>query len=187
MLDPLSDPRARDLLSAAPEEVSALAGDFHSAADESRMTATGLSAAQHDAAWTGRAADAFRRAIGLLPGELARVHDGFRAVAVALDGYEGELAPIRARFTDAEYQLSEARTALGPARATQEAARRAWSALLRSGTAFGAAQLEAEQAVAGADAAVRGLETEVAQNQKRLLLAERALSTSTVGPADFPS
>jgi uncharacterized protein YukE len=112
MADPLADPRAADLLAAKPDEVLALARDFQSAASESAATATGLSAAQHDGTWAGRAADAFRRAIGRLPNELQRVHDGFSGVAQALSGYEPELASTRAAFVNVVGELTDAQSRL---------------------------------------------------------------------------
>jgi hypothetical protein len=167
VIDPLSDPRAHDLLTAVPGEVGTLAGDFHAAAQESQMTSAGLSAAQHDGSWTGHAADAFRKAIGRLPRELDRVQDGFRAVAAALDSYESELTPVQTQFVDAAYQLGQARAELGPVEADQQAAMRAWQALLRSGTALTAARLQAEEAVAGADGAVRRQNAEVDRLSRR--------------------
>jgi uncharacterized protein YukE len=111
MSDPLADPRAGDLLSAIPDQVGVLAANFRTAAAESQSTATGLAAAQHDATWTGRAADAFRRAIGRLPSELGKVQTGFQEVASALSAYEPELAHIRAAFVRTVAQLADAELA----------------------------------------------------------------------------
>jgi cell wall-associated NlpC family hydrolase len=98
MTDPLADPRARELLATDPDEAGRLAGVFRTAAGESQRTGTGLSAAQHDTVWTGRAADAFHRAIGRLPARLDGVRAGFEAVAAALLAYETELASIKPAF-----------------------------------------------------------------------------------------
>jgi uncharacterized protein YukE len=106
MCDLLADPRAADLLAAVPDEVARAAAQFRSAAGESKMTAAGLSAARHDGTWTGRAADAFRRAIGRLPSELDQIRAGFSAVAEALTTYESELAAIRPAFSKALAELA---------------------------------------------------------------------------------
>ena len=121
MADPLTDPRAADLLGAEPEQAGALAGVFRIAAGESGRTSTGLAAAQHDATWTGRAADAFRRAIGRLPGQLGRLGDGFTVVADALYGYEDVLEPIQSEFERVIAQLGEAEARLEPLRAAARA------------------------------------------------------------------
>ncbi len=108
MSDPLADPRAADLLAAVPHDVGAVAADFRTAAGESRATAAGLSAARLDGTWTGRAAVAFRRAIGRLPAELERVGVGLAAVAQALSAYESELAAIKLAFIRVLAELAEA-------------------------------------------------------------------------------
>ncbi len=108
MRDPLADPRAADLLAAIPHDVGALAADFRTAAGESQATAAGLSAARLDGTWTGRAATAFRHAIGRLPAELERVGVGFAAVGEALSAYESELAAIRPAFRRVLAELAEA-------------------------------------------------------------------------------
>ena len=108
MSDPLVDPRAADLLAAVPRDVGVVAADFRTAAAESEATAAGLSAARLDGTWTGRAAAAFRRAIGRLPAELEQVGVGFAAVAQALSAYESELAAIRPAFIRVLAELAEA-------------------------------------------------------------------------------
>jgi hypothetical protein len=121
MADPLIDPRAAELLGAEPEQAGALAGMFRTAAGESGQTSTGLAAAQHDASWTGRAADAFRRAIGRLPGQLGRLSDGFTIVADALNGYEDVLGPIQSEFERVIARLGDAEARLGPLQAAAPA------------------------------------------------------------------
>jgi hypothetical protein len=109
MSDPLADPRAIDLLAAEPDEAGALAGVFRTAASESSRTAVGLAAAQHDGTWAGRAADAFRTAIGGLPGRLGRLGTGFFTVAQALAWYESTLADIQPVFVSVIAELENAR------------------------------------------------------------------------------
>jgi uncharacterized protein YukE len=121
MGDPLADPRAAELLAAVPDEVGAVAADFRTAAGESQATAAGLSAARQDGTWTGKAADAFRSAIGRLPLQLDRVGAGFSAVADALTAYETELSAIRAAFKRTVAELADAESRLAAARAVGRA------------------------------------------------------------------
>jgi uncharacterized protein YukE len=115
MSDPLSDPRAHDLLSSQPPEVWSLASQFRRVASEAEGTASGLRSAQNDAHWSGAAATAFRSKIGKLPGELDKVNSSYGAVADALSGYEGQLAPIKSEFTQLAEQLGSARSNLNGA------------------------------------------------------------------------
>jgi cell wall-associated NlpC family hydrolase len=119
---PLQDLRADDLLAARPDDVAALAARFRTAAGESELTAAGLSAARSDGLWRGRAAEAFRRAIGRLPFELSRVRAGYAVVAEALTRYEPELARIQSEFVQVVDQLSDADSRLGPTQASAELA-----------------------------------------------------------------
>jgi cell wall-associated NlpC family hydrolase len=112
MSDPLTDPRATDLLAARPDDVGALAAGFRAAAGESDSTASGLTAAQHDGTWTGRAADAFRRAIGRLPRALGPVRDGYAAVAGALAAYEPELSQLQSSFVAVMAEVSDTQARL---------------------------------------------------------------------------
>ncbi len=98
MTDPRDDPRTPWLLSVVPDEVGRLAADFGTAARESADTAVGLTAAQHDGHWTGRAAEAFRDSIGRLPRQLERLHAGYAAVQRALSAYEDALSEIQPKF-----------------------------------------------------------------------------------------
>lgn len=115
MSDPLSDPRAADLLSADPGEVWLLASTFRIVAGEAQATAAGLRGAQHDATWTGAAASAFRANLGQLPGELDKVQTSYREVAGALGSYESELATVKPAFQHLAQQLGGARSGLSGA------------------------------------------------------------------------
>lgn len=115
MSDPLSDPRAADLLSADPGEVWALAITFRQVAGEASTAAAGLRGAQHDAHWTGAAAAAFRRNLGQLPGELDKIHQSYVDVAGALDAYETELSSVQPAFQQLSSQLGAERTSLAGA------------------------------------------------------------------------
>jgi hypothetical protein len=165
MSDPLADPRATDLLAAEPDEAAALAGVFRSAASESSHTAVGLAAAQHDGVWTGRAADAFRRAIGALPRRLGRVGTGFSAVATALAQYESNLALIQAAFVRVIAELEDARSRLPGLEAVQA---QADGALLAASTLPGAGRMaRAEIAAARADGAVAACNAEIVRARRR--------------------
>jgi cell wall-associated NlpC family hydrolase len=116
VIDPLTDPRAEDLLAAVPADVSALASAFDTAAQEAAMTATGLLAAREDGTWTGHAADSFRDAIGQVPSELEHIKLGYSAVATALSDYEVTLALVQSAFVRVVGQLSDLSIQIGTAR-----------------------------------------------------------------------
>ena len=118
MIDPLSDPRAEDLLAAVPADVSTLASAFHTAAQEAAMTATGLLAARADGTWTGHAAESFRDSIGQVPSELEHIRRGYAAVATALSDYETTLALVQSEFVKVVGQLKDVDTQIGTARTT---------------------------------------------------------------------
>jgi uncharacterized protein YukE len=115
MSDPLSDPRAADLLSADPGEVWMLAALFRQVGGEAQAIAGALRGAPNEATWTGAAASAFRRTVGQLPGELDKVQQSYEDVAGALDTYESELAQVKPAFQRVAEQLGSVRTALGGA------------------------------------------------------------------------
>jgi cell wall-associated NlpC family hydrolase len=117
VIDPLTDPRAEDLLAAVPADVSTLASAFHTAAQEAAMTATGLLAAREDGTWTGHAANSFRDAIGQVPSELEHIKRGYSAVATALSDYEVTLALVQSEFVKVVGQLNDLSTQIGTARA----------------------------------------------------------------------
>ena len=118
MIDPLTDPRAEDLLAAVPADVSTLASAFHTAAQEAAMTATGLVAAREDGTWTGHAADSFRDSIGHVPSELEHIKRGYSAVATALSDYEVTLALVQSDFVKVVGQLNDLHAQIGTARTT---------------------------------------------------------------------
>jgi hypothetical protein len=163
MSDPLADPRAIDLLAAQPDEAGALAGVFRSAASESSRTAVGLAAAQRDAVWTGRAAHAFRRAIGLLPRRLGNLGSGFSEVARALAGYEAALADIQPLFVSVIAELRNAEYRLPGLEAAQV---RADGALLTA-VMGGGRETRAELAAARSDGALAACNAEIARLRRR--------------------
>ncbi|HEY2658048.1 MAG TPA: hypothetical protein VGI55_19865 [Solirubrobacteraceae bacterium] len=114
MADPLSDPRARRLLSTDLSEISTLAGLFHRVAAQSQTAAGGLRGA-HAANWTGAAADAFRSKLGKLPGDLDNVEASYAGVAGALDTYGAHLEPIQLQFVSLITELTDARSSLATA------------------------------------------------------------------------
>jgi hypothetical protein len=167
MSDPLADPRAIDLLAAEPDEAGALAGLFRTAATESSETAVGLAAAQHDGLWTGRAANAFRRAIGLLPGRLRGLGAGLVEVAHALAAYEAMLAEIQPLFVQAIAALESARYRLPGLEMAQAQADGALLAAVET-PGSGVAHVTAlELAAARADGAVNVCQGEIRHLRKR--------------------
>jgi hypothetical protein len=167
MSDPLADPRAIDLLAAEPDEAGALASVFRTAASESGRTSVGLAAAQEDGLWTGRAANAFRRAIGSLPGRLRALGGGFSAVAHALSAYESNLAEIQPVFVSVIAELENARYRLPSLEQAQEQADGALLvAAVAPGTSAGrVARLEV--AAARAEGAAFACEAEISALRKR--------------------
>ncbi|HTU96037.1 MAG TPA: hypothetical protein VMF14_09380 [Solirubrobacteraceae bacterium] len=164
MLDPLSDPRAADLLAAVPADVTTLASAFHTAAQEAAMTATGLLAAREDGTWTGHAATAFRDSIGQVPAELENIRRGYSAVATALSDYEVTLALVQSDFVKVVGQLSDLDTQIGTARTTATTAQSG----MTPGHPMTFAQLrQAELAIAQARQALDGYHAEAASLRSR--------------------
>jgi len=185
-MDPLSDPRAEDLLAAVPADVSSLASAFHTAAQEASMTATGLLAAREDGTWTGHAADSFRDSIGRVPGELEQIKRGYSAVATALSDYEVTLALVQSEFVKVVGRLSDLGTQIGTARTAADNAQTG----MTPGRPMSFAQLrQAELAVAQARQALDGYHAEAHALRSRafILLDEfdtsRALCRATVQAA----
>jgi uncharacterized protein YukE len=167
MSDPLADSRARDLLTADPADLGALAAVFRTAAAEAHQTEAGLRAAQHDGVWTGKAATAFRHAIGRLPAELDKVRSGFQGVSEALLAYESELSRIKPAFASVVAELENAQSRLGPAHAAADAAVSALLSAARSRHATVSSLTSAELAVGRAEGAVAGLQAEVGRLARR--------------------
>jgi cell wall-associated NlpC family hydrolase len=161
MIDPLSDPRAFDLLSAEPDELVALVAAFRTAAEESHQTEVGLTAARDDGTWTGRAATAFRRAIGRLPVQLGKVRAGFSAVADALHIYDAELTQIKGEFVQIVGSLTDAQNRLGPARTNATSAADTLKTTVHQHGVKLPALTTAELSVARADGAVGDLERQI--------------------------
>lgn len=186
MIDPLSDPRAEDLLAAVPADVTTLASAFHTAAQEASMTATGLLAAREDGTWTGHAATSFRDSIGQVPGELEQIKRGYAAVATALSDYEVTLALVQSEFVRVVGQLSDLGTQIGNARTAADTAQDG----LTPGHPMSLNDLrQAELAVAQARQALEGFHAEAHALRSRAftLLEEfdtaRALCRATVQAA----
>lgn len=186
MIDPLSDPRAEDLLAAVPADVSTLASAFHTAAQEAAMTATGLLAAREDGTWTGHAANSFRDSIAQVPSELEHIRRGYAAVASALSDYEMTLALVQSDFVKVVGQLSDLNTQIGTAHTTATAAQGGMS----PGHPMTFNELrQAELAIAQARHALRGYHAEAATLRSRAftLLEEfdtaRGLCRATVEAA----
>jgi cell wall-associated NlpC family hydrolase len=184
--DPLSDPRAADLLAAVPADVSTLASAFHTAAHEAAMTATGLLAAREDGTWTGHAADSFRDSIGRVPSELEHIRTGYSAVATALSDYEVTLALVQTEFVTVVGQLSDNSAQIGTAKTGVTTAQNGMTA----GQPMSFNDLrQAELAVAQARRALEGYHAEGHQLRSRAfsLLEEfdnaRSLCRATVTAA----
>jgi hypothetical protein len=110
MADPLSDPRARDLLAADPFEVAGVAYTLRSVSLEAQAVAGGLRGAPSYAEWWGESAETFRNTIGNYPAQVDKVHSSYGEAASALNHYEGELASLQSSFRTVQQQLESARS-----------------------------------------------------------------------------
>ena len=110
MSDPLTDPRAKDLLAADPYEVASLASQFRRVATDAQTAIHGLQGAHNDANWTGEAADKFRSKLGKLPGDLQKVAQSYGDAATALTTYGNHLEPLKSQFQQLAPQIQTAQT-----------------------------------------------------------------------------
>lgn len=163
MSDPLSDPRAADLLSADPGEVWVLASVFRQVGQEAQSIAGVLRGAPQSATWQGAAADAFRSTVGQLPGELDNVQSSYEAVASALSAYEGELTTLKGSFERLAQQLGAARSSLGSAQGQLSGAQSSLTTALAAPHAkpTSPAVQSAHDAVQAANGAVSRMQGEV--------------------------
>lgn len=169
MGDPLSDPRAQQLLSADPGEVGSLASQFRTVAQNAEHSAAALRGAHGDGTWTGGAADAFRTQLGKLPGDLDKVQQSYGQVAQALDAYEAELGPLQSQFRSLSDQLTTARSNLSGAQTSLSTAKSNLSTATRAphATSTTPAVVNAHSAVSSASNAVGNLEGEVTGLESR--------------------
>jgi hypothetical protein len=176
MGDPLTDPRAQELLSAQTGEISALAGSFHRVSSQAQTSAAALRGAHGDATWTGTAADAFRAQVGKLPGDLDKVQESYGEVATALDAYGGQLGPIQTQFRSLATQLQDAQSNLTTAQGTLSDAKTSLSSATSAAhaTSTTPAVVSAHTALSNATGAVGRLQGEVSglQGQGFRLLDE---------------
>lgn len=191
MSDVFTSSDALYLLRSDPEEVQALAGQFHSVASKAESAQSALRGAQGDETWTGAAAAAFRTQLGKLPGDLANVQQSYGEVATALDGYQQELAPLRSQFVKLQSQynslqssLSNAQGQLSDAHDTLSTAQQAPHA-----TSSTPAVVDAHNGVSAAQTAVSQAQDEIAgiERQAANVLSEfdslRSRAKSTVSSA----
>ncbi|HEY3773588.1 MAG TPA: hypothetical protein VGL69_11375 [Solirubrobacteraceae bacterium] len=118
MADPLTDPRAAQLLATSPDEIDSLAGFFQTVSGQAEQASTGLQGAHGDETWTGGAADAFRAKLGKLPGDLSTVQSSYADAAQALRTYATNVAPIKSQFQSLAQQLQSAQGQLTSAQGT---------------------------------------------------------------------
>jgi hypothetical protein len=176
MGDPLTDPRAAQLLASDTGEISALAATFRTVASQAETAISGLHGAHGDANWFGRAADAFRTQLGKLPGDLAKVQHSYSETAGALDSYGSELGPIQSRFRSLAGQITSAQSSLTTAQGNLTTAQGSLSTATSAPHAKPQtpAVVTAHQAVQTASGAVGRLQGEVSglQGQAYGLLDE---------------
>ena len=163
MSDPLSDPRAADLLSADPGEVWLLSSIFRQVGSEAEAIAGALRGAPNQATWEGAAATAFRSTVGQLPGELEKVQASYEQVGSALTAYESELSDVKPAFERLAQQLGAARSSLSGAQTQLSGAQSSLSTALAAPHAkpTSTAVVNAHNAVQSAGGAVTRLQGEV--------------------------
>lgn len=115
MTDPLTDPRALNLLAAQPDAVDALGQRCTLLACQAHDTSSGVRGAAGAAQWTGDAADTFRRWATKLPGQLDQMYSAYSAASDAPDTYGINLAELKQRIQTLVGELTSARSALGTA------------------------------------------------------------------------
>lgn len=123
MSDPLTDPRAKDLLSADPNEVASLSTQFRNVATDVETAIHGLQGAHNAADWTGPAADLFRQKLGRLPGDLQKVQQSYGDAATTLSAYATHLGPLKSQFQALVPQIQGAQTAVTTAQGNVNAAK----------------------------------------------------------------
>jgi hypothetical protein len=163
MGDPLSDPRAHGLLTAATGEIGSLASTFHRLASQAQTSAAALRGAHGDGTWTGGAADAFRTQLGKLPGDLDKVQQSYGEVATALHSYADQLEPIQSQFRSLSAQLTTARGNLSTAQSDLSTAKTNLSTATSAphATSSTPAVANAHTALSGASGSVNNLSGEV--------------------------
>ncbi len=115
MTDPLTDPRALNLLAAQPDAVDALGQRCTLLACQAHDTSSGVRGAAGAAQWTGDAADTFRRWATKLPGQLDQMYSAYSAASDAPDTYGINLVELKQRIQTLVGELTSARSALGTA------------------------------------------------------------------------
>ena len=188
MDDPLTDPRATDLMSAQPGDVDLLVCDYDDACRRAHFTARGLRAASQDTRWSGAAADRFRSSTGELPRQLDAVCNGYYEVMVALRHYAHAVAELQAQWSRVAGELSGARARLAAARTTEREDAATLRSLLRPGSGATAKERwRAQCAVWSDQATVTELEGSVGGSARRaqsILDGFEALRTTVAGRVD---
>ncbi len=163
MSDPLTDPRAQQLLSTSPGELDGLASFFQNVAGQAQEAATGLQGAHGDATWTGGAATAFRAKLGKLPHDLAGVQQSYGDVAHALRTYSTNVTPIQTQFRSVYTQLQTAQGQMTSAQGTLSNAKGALTSAQNAPKAkpTDPAVKSATTAVSGAQGTVNRLQGEI--------------------------
>jgi hypothetical protein len=155
MSDPLSDPRATQLLNADPGEVSQVAQFLRMIGIQAQDAASGLRGASGDGSWTGPAAAAFRTTLGKVPPELDTIHGSYADAAGALDTYEDSLSRLKPAFSSIKQQIESTQQTVGSLsstlsnqRATLHAANINAAADAKSGASASALKTDSKTATA---------------------------------------
>jgi uncharacterized protein YukE len=108
-----------------PDAIEDLAGHYGQVRDQIGSVQDQLQGADQDITWTGAAADAFRKGLGDLPGELVKAHNSYSDMAITLSAYASgvrswvdQYQSLARQANDVDCELEQAKYALQQAKAT---------------------------------------------------------------------
>jgi hypothetical protein len=108
-----------------PDSVASLSASFRTVCiniGDAQHQLSALGSPQAWGEWTGQAADAFGRSVGVLPHQLGQAWQSYNTVACALADYAGELSPVVAALGTLAFQAEEAEGTLRATVAAREQA-----------------------------------------------------------------
>jgi uncharacterized protein YukE len=108
MSDPLSDPRANDLLGADLGEIEGVFHIFNTVATQANDAVTVMQKVSSTPTWTGQAADAAKSSMSKLAPQLQTIAQGYQDGAQALSEYYNAVADVQPQFKSLKTQLESA-------------------------------------------------------------------------------
>jgi uncharacterized protein YukE len=158
------DPGALQAIAVRIRQIAAQVGDIRS-----RVESNGLGGS-----WSGRAADAFKSALGELPGELDKLYNSFSTAADAVTAYAGKVADFQSQANWLAAQLRQIEQEVNDAQSRQQSAERDFRSALntRNSASDPASQARAQSAIDGAARALAkaGADQEASQARGKSLM-----------------